>query len=552
MRTLLVCLIAASLSASPVAAGSDGNKDLATAPRTEAKNAVASKFQASESAKDASAGAQPSSSVEIELQQLKNELEAQRALLQAQQDRLAVLEEQLREAHANATVPASYAMTVAPAAADTDATAKVEAVAAKQQTMKKKVASHEGRLEQLGPFTFSGDFRLRSEPTFGGPVDHSLDRTRERYRLRFNVDAKLNDDLSGGFTLASGDINDPVVTNQTANQFFIRKPFFIDKAFINYNPGFLKPLTVTGGKFAYPWYRTELTWDKDLNPEGAAETLAFKIDTPILKKIALVGFELPFAENRNTLTTNRSFFNSMVYGGQIQTVWQLTDWLKFSAFSGYYGWQHADAVALSVVSPTANFSSTDSAGPLLGLLPLRSTTFSNSMATVTATSSTGVKTITSAQLASKFGMLDALAQFDVKTVSDRWPVVVISNFVQNTEACGNLGNISKNATFNVPCDSHARRGYWHEIRAGRAEKQGDWSLGYTRIFIEREAVLSAFNYSEIRLGSNVTEHRAEIYYQAYDRVAIGLTTLFGRQLVSASSPLEAWTRRFQFDVLYKF
>ena len=129
-----------------------------------------------------------------------------------------------------------------------------------------RIAGVENNLKKVGPFAFSGDFRLRDEPFFGGPADQSQVRNRERFRLRFNANAKLNDDINGGFTLASGDINDPISTNQTTNQFFTRKAIAIDKAFINYNPHQFKPLTLTGGKFAYPWYNTELTWDKDLQP----------------------------------------------------------------------------------------------------------------------------------------------------------------------------------------------------------------------------------------------------------------------------------------------
>ena len=135
--------------------------------------------------------------------------------------------------------------------------------------------SLEERLKSFGPFVFSGDFRLRAEPTFGGPTNQSQDRFRERIRLRINAEARLNDQFKGGFSLASGDLNNPISTNQTLGQYTTRKPIEIDRAYATYNPSWLRPLTLTGGKFAYPWFNTELVWDKDLNPEGAGETLAF-------------------------------------------------------------------------------------------------------------------------------------------------------------------------------------------------------------------------------------------------------------------------------------
>jgi len=380
----------------------------------------------------------------------------------------------------------------------------------------------ESRLKSLGPFVFSGDFRLRAEPTFGGPVDQSQDRFRERFRLRFNAEARLNDQINGGFSLASGDLNTPISTNQTANQYDTRKPIAIDRAYVTYNPSWFRPLTLTGGKFAYPWFNTELVWDKDLNPEGAGETLAFNVPTSVLKKFSLVGFQLPFAENKNVAANNKSLYNTMVYGEQLQTFWQLSSRVNLSAYTGFYDWKFADSVAVSLVNA-------NSASPDDGLLALSSTGVQNSIATVTVTNAiTGAKTITSAQFASKFGILDSLAQFDVRTWSDRWPITFIGDFAQNTRACENVRNVPSAAVFSASCDPHARHGYWLEANLGRTVKKGDWQFSYTRMMIQREAVLGAFNYSEIFPNSNVEFHRPEILYQLFDNVTLQLNGLFGR------------------------
>jgi hypothetical protein len=530
-------------SLAPIAkAGASGNKEASAAAKPDPK--PAGTRSTGEPAKTSVGEAATSAAVEAEIERIREMLEAQNRELHAQQQRIAALEAELRMARTNAPGPASETSAAL--------TEKLDAVAQNQDDIAKKIAHLEGKFKQLGPFTFSGDFRLRSEPSFGGPTDHSQQRFRERYRLRFNADAKLNDEISGGFTLASGDINDPISTNQTTNQFYARKPFFIDRAFINYQPRWFKPLKLTGGKFSYPWRYTELTWDKDLNPEGVAQTLSFDLGTSVLKKVALVGFELPFTENTEPGAANKSIFNSVVYGGQLQTEWELAEWLKFSADEAYYGWHDADPVAFALVALAANFSTTDPQSPLQGLLPLRSTGVQNSIATVTTTSTSGVKTITSAQFASKFGLLDTIARFDVKTSNERWPLVFLGDFVQNTRACGNLAHIPKSAKFNVPCNPHARRGYWLEGRTGRTEVKGDWAFSYTRIFIEREAVLGAFNYSEIRQNSNVAQHRVEAFYQAYSNVQLQFTGFFGRPLVTHSSPREPFLKRLQFDVIYKF
>ena len=160
-----------------------------------------------------------------------------------------------------------------------------------------RIRNLERRLKGLGPLSISGDIRVREERWFGGPQDGSLDRARARIRARINFLADLGPQFQTGLALASGDVFDPISTNNTLGVFYTRKPIAIDQAFVSYKPKEFKPLTLTAGKFRYPWYNTELTWDKDLNPEGAAETLAFPLENlPVLKRIAVVGFQLPFAE----------------------------------------------------------------------------------------------------------------------------------------------------------------------------------------------------------------------------------------------------------------
>jgi hypothetical protein len=544
---LLVCLVTLAL---PMM----GRGEEKRASSGEAPSAPVSKAPATATAPPATSAAAPvSSAVEGELHEMRElldaqakQLEEQRAALAAQKARVEALETELR-ATPSATKPAAAAVVQ-----DTQTPAAQKSV--------------QDRLKQIGPFRFSGDFRLRDEPFFGGPVDRSLVQNRERFRLRFNADARLNDDISGGFSLSTGDLNNPISTNQTTDQFYTRKAFALDRAFINYHPSYFKPLTLAGGKFAYAWYNTELTWDKDLNPEGLAQTLAFDLEsTPVLKRVVLVGFELPFTETAGVSLTNKSLVASAVYGGQLQTTWQLADWLKLSAYGGFYNWHNADPVALAAA--TAN-----SASPVNGLLNLGGNKVQNSEVITTATSivtingtvaPTGVSKIVAAQFASKFALVDAIARFDVKTPSERWPVAFVGDYVQNTKACVNVGNIlaapaSTSTTkfsqsTNAPCDPRQRRGYWAEARFGRTQEKGDWQFAYTRIFIEREAVLSVFNYSEIRQGSNVTQHRVEALYQAYKNVQLAFTGFLGRPLnFGNSTPPENALKRLQFDVVYKF
>ncbi|HTC93775.1 MAG TPA: putative porin [Terriglobales bacterium] len=500
---------------------------------------------------------------------LRSEVEELKRLVQEQQKHIDKLEAERTQSEVVAPPVAALAgkeSATSQSVPDTQATA---ATAASQDAKNQNAGSSDERIRNLerqikgiGPISFSGDARLREEPFFGGPADRSLQRARLRYRVRFNAVADLGPQFRTGLSLASGDINDPISTNQNLTGFYTRKPIALDQFFIEYKPGWWKQFSFVGGKFRYPWYNTELTWDKDLNPEGAAQTLAFKLNTPVLKRVAFVGFELPFAEIAGTQATDKRNVQHITYGGQIQTTWQLASWLQLSAYSGFYDFRGADAIALaqaraSTKNPQTAFS---------GVLPLanpgpQSTyiTTANTVITVAGTRfPTGVTNITNAQFASRFGLFDNIARFDISTPNPKLPITILGDFVQNTEACANVAALAPQPTntasttfvrtFNAACNPNARRGYWLEGRVGRLQQKGDWQVGYTRIYIEREAVLGGFNYSELRQSTNVSQHRFDAFYQVDRSVQLGFTALVGRTLAST----EPWLTRLQFDAAYIF
>lgn len=586
-RTWIALLLSALVMAQPSWAGDGADQNAAAqapAPKTAKKKAAAARKPAEKSATEA---------LSAEVEKLRQMMEAQQQQLQSLKDELTKRDSQINEARQAAATADQHAVEAGAKAAEaaSGASEVKTALAATTEAEAQQNARFVGiekdadatkkdtwaKIKGIGPFTFSGDIRLRDEPFFGGPTNQSQVRNRERFRLRFNVNAKFNDDISGGFSLASGDLNDPISTNQTTNQFFTKKPFTIDKAFITYTPHQFKPLSLTGGKFAYPWYRTELTWDNDLNPEGLAQTLQwnFKNSVPVLRRFALVGFELPFAEVQHTAGANRSRVQSLVYGGQIQAVWELTKRVKLSTYGGYYNYHNPDAIAFATAINSG-------ISPVNGLLPLGGAAPQNSVYTTTrqafitkdalgnplpAPLASGSPTITNAQFASKFGLLDTIARFDITTPMPRVPIVILGDYVQNTQACANLPNLpalgssavtatstsQTTVSRNVACNSRERRGYWLEGRVGRLSEVKDIQVSYTRMFIEREAVVGAFDFSDLRQSSNVSQHRVELFYQAYKNIQLGFTGLFGRPLNfnSTASP-EPWLKRLQFDVVYKF
>jgi hypothetical protein len=141
--------------------------------------------------------------------------------------------------------------------------------------------------------TFYGDLRLRYElrdgtvqagDTSGAGVkythDDSQTRSRWRYRLRFGLKGDLYDNFFYGIRVASGFQNDRsgnVTFGDTDNGgvFGNTKSLLgIDRVYLGWKP--TDWLTLTGGKMENPFYTTNLVWDDNLSPAGAAEQFDYK------------------------------------------------------------------------------------------------------------------------------------------------------------------------------------------------------------------------------------------------------------------------------------
>ncbi len=190
---------------------------------------------------EAAASPAPPPVTAADIQALKDALAAQQQQIQALQEHLRRKADQASPHTAPAIqVASTVALATRPAESAPPATANVATTPAPQVAQSgqnsgssdERIRNLERQIKGLGPISFSGDIRLRGEPFFGGPANESLDRVRGRFRTRFNATADLGEQFRAGFTLASGDINDPTSTNQTFTGFYTRKAVALDQAFL--------------------------------------------------------------------------------------------------------------------------------------------------------------------------------------------------------------------------------------------------------------------------------------------------------------------------------
>ena len=122
-------------------------------------------------------------------------------------------------------------------------------------SVEEQIKKLDEQVQRIGPFRFSGDFRLRFDGIFRGaepnppagfaPLTHQQN-ARLRYRLRFNFDTDINSRVSFHGQLATGPINNAVTTDQDFTSVTTRHPFFISEAWIDYHPN--KSTELQGGR----------------------------------------------------------------------------------------------------------------------------------------------------------------------------------------------------------------------------------------------------------------------------------------------------------------
>ncbi|HYG11504.1 MAG TPA: putative porin, partial [Pyrinomonadaceae bacterium] len=167
-----------------------------------------------------------------------------------------------------------------------------------------------GARQQPAPLTFSGDIRLRYETLFGqlnslanaanpAILGNELSaRHRMRLRARLAVRGQIGKQFDWGLRFATGTPADLTSSNQTLTDFFERKPFALDQAYITYRPAALPGLRLQGGKFETPWLFTEMTLDADIQPEGINESYTRDFKHDVFKNLTLVAWQLPMLERQ--------------------------------------------------------------------------------------------------------------------------------------------------------------------------------------------------------------------------------------------------------------
>jgi TolA-binding protein len=443
--------------------------------------------------------------------------------------------------------------------------------------------------KQLGSINFSGDLRLQFE-TFLNQLNNSANgadptivgnplsaRNRFRLRARLAIRGAISKELDWGLRLATGSLDDVISQNHILTDFYNRKQFALDQAYLAWSPRRVPGLRLQGGKFDAPWMRTEMTFDNDVMPEGLSQTYSRNFKNSAFRNLTLVAWELPFLERTSAFVRNangtvnldqsrRNGRDLALYGAQVRARIEpskkvaLTLTAADHFYSGtqfitpiqFFGNQFQIPITITIPATASTPAQTVTATATItrDLLVSGNGNLGLSTASNNATNRDG-------RLASGFNLADFIARLDLSH-SKRFPVSLLLNFVTNTQVHDVVTAGPGGRDLILP--NHENKGYWAEIQVGKARERGDLQLGYTFIRIEKDAVLTPFNFSELAQQSDVRGQRINFSYTTDPRVTLSFTTFITQRanglngVFGANPPgsLNRPTYRLQFDTLFRF
>lgn len=308
-----------------------------------------------------------------------------------------------------------------------------------------------------------GDFRYRFEW-----VDRDgRDRTRHRLRARIGVKGKINDEMTYNVRLATGEAIDildessPTSTNQTLENWFSQKNFWLDRAYLSWKPASVCNLEILIGKMGNPFYMpgsSQLIWDSDLNPEGAA--FHYGMDLTEADSLFFTGGVMALAEES-------SGSDIYMWAAQAGLEHTFDDGSKLAGGVTYYDYMNIEG-ASNVFGDL--YGNTDGGG----------TTY-----------------------AYDYDIWNLFGEFSMKI--DEMPVTVYGDFVNNAASGVSDGQgWLIGATFN------------------KAKDPGTWAIDYSYRDVGKDAVVAAFTQGDFN-GSDVRGHSLGINYALAKNTTVGAT-----------------------------
>lgn len=378
-----------------------------------------------------------------------------------------------------------------------------------------------GMPEWVSALKLNGDFRGRYE---GFYVDEPgfTERHRFRYRARIGVTAIMNDNFEVGLRLGSGDLDsgigsgiDPLSQNQTLQNNASKKGVFIDLAYGKWTPINNADWTVatTIGKMNNPYDFSDLVFDADYTPEGAA----IQIERNLGEKHTLALNSGAFILDELSSNTQDPFLFGVQ--GRLNSKW--TPELSTSVGAAYLAIMNPEQLVNGAV-PNGNIGNTrDAAGALVyDYNPV---------------------------------VVDASATYKLESFPmypGAFPITVAGDYMINEGASSAADN----------------DGWSAGVKFGKAGKRKTWEVSYTYKWLGSDAWWEELVDSDsgayyaaaypnsgqgagYRSGTNVKGHVIKVAYSPLDTITLSAKAFFMERI---DVPADSEAARLQVDAQWKF
>ena len=377
----------------------------------------------------------------------------------------------------------------------------------------------------LHRITLSGDFRFRYEKDMYGQenqenshydwpavnraggitkIDNpfrntTVDRDRERIRLRLALDAQITDSLKAGLRVTSSNDRSPISTHQTLGQYGQQYEVALDRAFLQYDytDGEGRNwLNLWGGRFANPWLSADSVFDPDINFEGAAASLhlpfgsaaGYRVPNPVGRQLINLGVSRP---NEVFLTMGYfplqdielSSHDKWMWGAQTGLDWVFAGDTRLRTSVAWYDYQNVHARPNALGSRLNDWTAPQ---------------FFNKGNSLTRISNDGDANAEPrlVGLASDFNLADAVVSLDYSGFG-------ATHVMLTGNATRNLGFDRSEILRRTGQDISPKiNAFQVRLDVGHPEinRLHDWNLWFAYKYVERDAVLDAFTESNFHLA----------------------------------------------------
>jgi hypothetical protein len=312
-------------------------------------------------------------------------------------------------------------------------------------------------------------------------LNSTIERHQMRIRARLAAIAKVNDEVEVGIGLATGTTSNPVSTNATLGDSLNKKNFLLDTGYLKWSP--YPSFTLWGGRFANPWFGSDLVWDQDINFDGVAFSFRPKFTSTL--SMFLTGGAFPIQEIE--LSTRDKWLYAGQLGVRYRDEKDLTATLAiaFYNFENTVGQVNTGGIDVSSGKPIS-----------LGDKDWTAPQFMQKGNTYINIDPTGLQSLAKMAYAADFRELNIGGSLDLGFWDPLRVVLMgdyVNNFGYNSSRVNSLtGHIVKKET----------EGYQFGMAVGYAETRdyGQWKVLVNYKYLEADAVMDAFAESDFHLG----------------------------------------------------